>query len=127
MQKLLARFFKRESGSVTLETVLWIPVYFILAALVINATSIVLTQARMKAVVTEAARYVAIGYYTEEQGIAHILDEAYSVENFTANISVTGRFVTASVTMPFNDLIGLRAFDLGDGVFGASARFVSEI
>lgn len=126
MKKLLNRFRKDTDGSVTLETLMWIPVYFVLSGLVVDATSIALTQARMQAAVSDAARLVAVGYYTNEQGVAFIQNQAYSIETFTARISTADNIVTATVSMPLADVIGLKIIARGEGVFGASAHFYTE-
>jgi len=105
---------------------MWNPVYFVLSGLVVDATSIALTQARMQATVSDAARLVAVGYFSNEEGVSFIQNQAYSIENFTARISTSNSIVTATVTMPLADVIGLKIIARGEGVFGASAHFYTE-
>ena len=126
MKHLIRKFIKDESASVTLETLMWIPVYIVMLGLVIDSSSIALTQSRMQAAVTDAARLVAIGRLTEQEAITLIQSRAYEVENFTASISTADSIVTASVTMPLGDLIGIGIIGRGEKPFGTSAHFVVE-
>ena len=126
MKTLIKRFLKDEGASVTLETLMWIPIYVIMLGLVIDSSSIALTQSRMQAAVSDAARLVAIGRLTDTQAIALIQSRAYDVETFTASINTENSIVTATVTMPLGDLIGIGIIGRGTTPFGTSAHYVVE-
>lgn len=126
MRKLLKKFVQNLEGSVTIETLLWVPVYYVLVGLVVDATSIAMTQARFQGIAADAARMMALGQFNETEALTYIDSRAFSFEYFDAEISTVDDIVSASITMSFANVFGLNILTRGDGVFGASAHFLAE-
>ena len=69
------KFGRNEDGAIAVESVLWFPVYATVAALLVDATSLVLTQTRMQQAAADAARMVAIGRAVMSKPKLLLLDE----------------------------------------------------
>ena len=126
MKRLLQKFGSQDSGSITIESLLWFPVYLIMAGLVIDSTSIALTQARMQAAVSDAARMVSLGHFTTLQAEDFIESKSLEGERFAADVAIDNGIVSASVQMPLADLIGLGLLSRSNNSFGSSAHFRNE-
>ena len=122
----LKTFKRNEDGAIAIESVLWFPVYAAIAALLVDATSLVLTQTRMQQAAADAARMVAIGRITESQAVDLITQRAVASEEYNVDINISDYVVSASVSMDFENLIGLGLLANRDGAFGSTAYFRVE-
>lgn len=119
-------FLSKDSGSTTIETVLWFPVYTLIIGLFVDTSSLFMTQARMQEAVANAARFVAVGFFTDDEAEAYIQSRAATGETFTPVISTASGIVTAAVTMPVSDLRGLGVIAQTNFNLGASSSFRLE-
>jgi|GEM_PF-1750396 len=120
------KFGRNEDGAIAVESVLWFPVYATVAALLVDATSLVLTQTRMQQAAADAARMVAIGRLSESEASDLITDRAVSTEEYNVDINIEDYIVSATVTMDFENMIGLGLLSKRDGTFGTTAYFRVE-
>lgn len=70
---LLARFVRTRRGTVSVEFVLWLPIFLVIMAFTADACKLYLTQANMYDVARDTARRISIGQYctsTDAQGYA---------------------------------------------------------
>jgi Flp pilus assembly protein TadG len=101
------RFLRDQSGSQTLEAVIWLPIFFTMLALVINVSMVFFDQSQIMRVVQNANRAIALGTFTtttevEEYIIANL---AYMTDTLEVSAAVSGSFVTTTVVVPALELM----------------------
>lgn len=79
--EFLDRFLRDETGSVTIEFILWVPVIVALLVLVIDVTTIYITHTEMWNVARDTARRMAKGDLTAAEAEAYAAD-AMSLRDF---------------------------------------------
>lgn len=65
MSRILRRFAKCEDGGVLVENIIWIPVFLSLFAMIADASIMFMNHARVKKVLQEGSREMAIGQLEE--------------------------------------------------------------
>lgn len=79
----MKRFARDERGGVTIEFVLWVPVFAFLLMLTVDASFMYLTITRMENAARDAARRVSIGQFTtatiEDYVLSELTDGPYDV------------------------------------------------
>ncbi|MBL4808092.1 MAG: pilus assembly protein [Rhodobacteraceae bacterium] len=95
-----------ERGSVTIEFVLWVPVFVFILALTIDSSMIFVTQSNMWSVTRDTTRHMSTGLYTDGEA------EVYAsrlVEKWgqTPSISTTSdsQFVSVSMSIPISEVV----------------------
>ena len=110
MTSLFSRFFRREDGVATIETVLWFPFLIALFGLMFDATMVFNTQARIMRVIQDGNREYSIGNLADTTATEDFIENRLSGINITATAAsnVTAGVVTTVVTVraPEMDLIG---------------------
>ena len=110
MTSLFARFFRRDDGVATIETVLWFPFLIALFGLMFDATMVFNTQARIMRVIQDGNREYSIGNLADTTATEDFIENRLSGINITATAAsnVTAGVVTTVVTVraPEMDLIG---------------------
>lgn len=98
------RFVREESGSVTVEFVLWIPIFIIIMFLVIDVCILFITQANMWAVARDTTRRVATHEFDKATA------EAYAVSNaswgalaYTVVVDDVGPEVSTDIQISVSD------------------------
>ena len=71
----IARFARDEAGGITAESVLWIPVYMVFFALIVDVSLVLNAQAKARHIVQDANRHASTGYLVTEDDLAAGLDE----------------------------------------------------
>lgn len=61
LRKSRRRFSRREDGSPSVETVLWLPFFMVVFGFIVDASMIFFGQAKMLRVVQDANRYLSVG------------------------------------------------------------------
>ena len=122
--------FRNESGGATVEFVLWLPVFMLIVALIIDATLLLQTQSRFFDVARSASRQVALGILTEQQAEEFVArtfrnDSAFSV---TVGPDESGELVTTTISVPFSKvmIVSGKFAAFGDGQLSASISMVKE-
>jgi Flp pilus assembly protein TadG len=84
----LRRFFRDENGSYTLEFVIWMPMFAILLAIVMNLSMVFYYESQMLRVTQDATRAYSLGRFIEsaENGTA----EAQAAQYIQANLNFIG-------------------------------------
>ncbi len=102
----IRRLVRKEDGSATVETVLWIPVFAFLLFLMADAAIIFGGEARILRVVQDANRSLSIGRFrTPEETEAFILQQIGGLTaNATAETTVTDGLIVSRVILPASDL-----------------------
>ena len=126
MLKCLRKFRKREDGIIAVESVLWFPVFVLIAAVIVDVSSMVISQTRMQQAAADGARLVALGRLSETEAEALMAARSTSDTDYTTNIVIGTNVVQATVEMNYSDLVGLGVFSQVTGNFGAEAFFRLE-
>lgn len=113
------RFFKDDSAGVTVEFVLWVPVFLIILALTVDVSMLFLRQANIWYVARDAARQAAIYRLRTEQ---EIRDYAVPRASFAGDAAVvvptidpTTGDVQVTITVPINDVGVFGVLQIGAG------------
>ncbi|MEX0970848.1 MAG: TadE/TadG family type IV pilus assembly protein [Paracoccaceae bacterium] len=93
--------FADSRGAVSVEFVLWVPVFILILALTVDATILFKTQANLWTVARDAGRQMSTGLYSNSQA------ESYAESQFanwgitgTATASQTNDSVTMQISVP---------------------------
>lgn len=123
-------FLRSKDGGATVETVLWLPVYVMILALVTDAAMIYSSQARALRVVQDANRSMSIGRFRsieETQDFIRVHLAPLSTRAIVETRVVQG-VIISRVQLPAADLSATKLL----GIFstlnvGVQAQHVSEV
>ena len=94
-------FADDESGAVTVEFVLWVPVFVLILAITVDATVLFMTQANLWSIARDTTRLMAARYLTDAEAEAYALDRMARWGGDTAiDASHTANYATVSFTVP---------------------------
>lgn len=91
------RFAKAEDGAVTVEGVLWVPVFFALLALIVDTSMLFTSQDRMLRAVHDANRAYATGRLASIDAASSFIRD--SLGGIGENASVSGSVVDGLVRL----------------------------
>ncbi len=112
--KRLLRLWRGEKGTVTVEFVIWIPIFLIILAFTADACKLYLTQANMWDVARDTTRRMSIGQYCDAPTA-----QTYAQGQLYYN-SLTYAF---TVTKGTDDVVDISTPISGASVFGVLASF----
>ena len=101
--RALNRFRRSQDGASTVETVLWIPVFFVFFALLFEISMVFNGQARTLRIVQEANRDYSVGQITSEADLGLRIKNNLATMNVTATAIVprqTAGVITTRVDIP---------------------------
>ena len=106
LSSILRRFRKEESGGMTVEVVLWMPVFAALLCIVADASMIFGRKAEVLRIVQDANRAVSVGRFMDLNDAEAFITARinYISPNATVTTTVTEGVVRTIVTMPASDL-----------------------
>ena len=114
------RFFTDEDGSFTIESVVWMPIFAILIAVIMNVSLVFFSESQMMRVVQDANRAFSLGRFENElETETYILAQLDHMDaNFVVETTISGGVITTQVSAPAADLMPLNlmtsAFDSVD-------------
>jgi Flp pilus assembly protein TadG len=101
----MKRFLKEDRGSVTIEFVLWVPIFAFLLMLTADASFMYLTITRMENAARDAARRVSIGQYDtttiDDYVLSELTDGPYAV---SADCS-TNEYACVQISRSVNSIV----------------------
>lgn len=98
-------FRKNEDGAVTVEFVLWVPVFVIILMLVVDASMLFVTQSNFWGVARDSARRVAVNTMTDTEAETWAEDEAtFGSVVPDVDVESSGGNVTVTISTPFSDV-----------------------
>lgn len=101
----LKRFSDDDLGAVSVEFVLWMPVFLSILMLIVDATLVFSAEARLWSVARDAARQLSIYQLTKDEVPDYIAKNAIGLNgNLTVTASDTGPDVWVQVTIPISDV-----------------------
>ena len=125
----LRRFSRSEDGSFTLEAVIWMPIFAVLLAIIMNLSMVFFYESQMLRISQDATRAFSLGRFTEAEAEQYVIDRLDFIEaNITVDVRQVGLVAqtvvstTAAELMPFSLMSG--AFN---GVpIGVSTQYMIE-
>lgn len=125
----LSRRLRREEGGATVETVLWMPFFMALFAMVVDVSLVMGGQAEVLRIVQDTNRAVSLGRYQSlEDARQNILTEMSQLSSHsTVTLEVVNGIITSVVVIPARDLTATGLFDgLADVDIVVRAEHLSE-
>ena len=100
------RFTRDESGALTVEAVLWLPLYMAFFALISDVSFMIHGQTQAARVAHDANRLASIGFYENADEVKAM--ELKGIQNISPNAVVEVEYgtetVSTSITIPSADL-----------------------
>ena len=108
----VAAFFRDEKGSYTIESVIWLPIYVFILAIMMNVSMVFFNESQMLRVVQDSNRSFAVGRIdTLEAAEQYVLDRLAYLEvtpvvnsQLVDGIIYTNLSIPATQLMPFSML-----------------------
>lgn len=79
----LVRFFRSESGSYTIESVIWLPIYVFILALMMNVSMVFFNESQLLRVVQDGNRSFAVGRITTLDAVERYCDRTHAFQDAT--------------------------------------------
>ena len=128
--KTLQRFSRDQTGSMTVEGVLWIPAYVFLMVMVADVCFVFYGQANALRLVQDANRAASTGMFTNDTdttnndtenttGITDFLTTRLATNNITPSaidVTFNNKVITTTLRIPASDLDAVGLFDVLSGV-----------
>ena len=121
------RFLARDDGSVTVESVMWLPVFFYILSLAVDATMIFHGYSRVIRVVEDVNRGISIGRIGSlTEGESKIAANLSNYENIATDIQIIDGVVVTRVGVPVSSMVFLGAISplLGTGIEVRTQQYV---
>lgn len=105
-------FCRSESGSYTIESVIWLPIYVFILAIMMNVSMVFFNESQLLRVVQDGNRSFAVGRISTLEAVEQYVTERIAYLNVTPTVSsqlvdgiiYTNLSVTATELMPFSML-----------------------
>jgi len=103
----LSKFLRDERGSATVETVIWIPIFCWVLALIVNVSMVVFEKNQAYRIVQNANRILSTGYFqTEAEAESYIRERLADIApQATVTTSISNGVVTSDVYYQVSDLL----------------------
>lgn len=100
------RFRKAETGAVSVEFVLWVPVFILILAITVDASILFKTQANMWTVARDVGRQMSTGLYSNTQATTYAQEQfaAWGISG-SVNVSQTNDNVSVTVSVPVSAVV----------------------
>lgn len=109
---LLGRYGSDNEGSVTVESVLWVPVYLLFFGLIADVSLMFHAQAKAMRIAYDGNRQASFGLLNSESAVEDMV--LARVQAFSSRATVDTVFgadsITTTLTMPASDLIAIGTF-----------------
>jgi Flp pilus assembly protein TadG len=99
-------FASDERGSITAESVLWIPLFVVFISIIADVSLVLHAQAKAMRIAQDVNRHASTGFYdtdTQMETRAKSVLNAFS-PNATVNSTIGNETVATTITLPTNDL-----------------------
>ena len=104
--RCIRRFLSAQTGSVTIEMVLWTPIFLLLFGLLADTSLIFGRQAEVLRILQDANRSLAVGHFkTVAAAKNYVTGEVRRISpRSTVTIKIVTGIISSSVSMPATDL-----------------------
>lgn len=108
----LRAFYRSENGSYTIESVIWLPIYVFILAIMMNVSMVFFNESQLLRVVQDANRSFAVGRIATLTAVEQYVTERIAYLKVTPTVNTqlvdgiiyTDLSVTATQLMPFTML-----------------------
>lgn len=124
---MMKRFLRDDRGSVTIEFVLWVPIFALLLMVTADASFMYLTITRMENAARDAARRVSIGQFNTDTIDNYVLSELTDGPYSVSAACSTSDYACVQISRPVNSIVtfGVLTALLGQSV-GAETKMRLE-
>ncbi|KAA9009774.1 TadE/TadG family type IV pilus assembly protein [Histidinibacterium aquaticum] len=120
----LWRRMRREEGSVTLEYVLWLPVWLLIMTLTVDATMLFQQRSQFYVAARDTSRLVAVGAKTASEAET-LVEQGFSrYTGFDASVTMADGFVTTAVSAPFSSITAFSGYLASGNLTAAVTMYV---
>jgi Flp pilus assembly protein TadG len=100
------RFARDNSGGVTVEFVIWLPFFFLIMALIVEVSLLLLTQSNMWTVARDTARRIATHEFDQAAAEAHATSAmTFGGHTYTIAADATGPDISVTITTSVRDVL----------------------
>ncbi len=105
IKSAISRFAKDESAAVTIEFVLWVPVFVLILAITVDASVLFLTQANLWSIARDTTRQMSAGI-KDDVALANARERmaASWSDETTVELGRDGDVATATFTVAISDV-----------------------
>ena len=106
-RRALRRFGRKESGSITVEAVLWLPLFMAIFLLMVDTSMVFHGQSKILRVIQDANRNMAIGRFTTDTEVEGYINDqlaGFDVTPVSTDAWTDGNVVITTVTVPAGDM-----------------------
>lgn len=109
-RRFFRSFLRDETGSQTVESVIWFPAFITILALVVDVSLVFFDESRILLTVQDANRALSLGKFdTSSQVETYVADSLQFMSDSVSVVSqVADGFVTTTVQLPAMDLMPVR-------------------
>lgn len=109
-KRRMSKFWNCESGSFTVEAMIWIPMFFFLMIFALNVSMVFVQESLILRVVQTVSREHSLGLYRDDAEAELDLSNQLSHlgANVTVDVSKSFKMATASVQVPAVDLMPMQ-------------------
>jgi hypothetical protein len=103
----LKRFLRSEDGSYTIESVIWLPIYVFILAIMMNVSMVFFTESQLLRVVQDSNRSFSVGRITTLSAVEqYVIDRiAYLGANPVVNSQLVDGIIYTDLSIPAVDLM----------------------
>lgn len=114
----LCRFRRREDGVVTVETILWIPMFFFVFGLMLDVAMLFHGQAKVLMVTQNGNREYSIGNIADETATQNFVVAQLAAQNISVTVTTTevAGVARTVVSVPATELQVLGYFNVFPGL-----------
>lgn|GEM_PF-324933 len=102
-------FCRDDSGSATIETVIWLPIFALILGVIMNVSMVFFAEAQLTRIVQDGNRAFSLGRLADNEAVQNYI--LARISHFKGNISVTTTiadgFIQTDLEAPAGDLMPL--------------------
>lgn len=111
------RFRKEETGSATVEAVLWLPLFVVVFVMIADVSFVFHRQSQMMRIVQDANRAFSVGRLSSEEETENFVTDALAglSESAVAVTTLNAGVISTSVQVPVTDMVAVGFFNFLSG------------
>ncbi|RYG93168.1 pilus assembly protein [Loktanella sp. IMCC34160] len=111
------RFRKEETGSATVEAVLWLPLFVVVFVMIADVSFVFHRQSQMMRIVQDANRAFSVGRLSSEAETENFVTDALAglSESAVAVTTLNAGVISTSVQVPVTDMVAVGFFNFLSG------------
>lgn len=128
--KTLQRFSRDQTGSMTVEGVLWIPAYVFLMVMIADVCFVFYGQANALRLVQDANRAASVGHFVSDPDVLDDVERQNGITGYingilgnnnidttktTVNVVINDEIITTTLSIPASQLDAVGMFDVISG------------